>query len=165
MMMLRRPALMTRSSRKSECHHDADPFQSQMLDSRMHDRYLADRKREIKEHAAKKRGPIEKIARFFGWHPPRKPGGGGSAAIRAAIEQRERQNRGILDPRTSHFVNTWDLVILFLLLFTTLVTPYEVPPHRSPCVDMRCPDRCCTVLAAGRWCSSRRRAMSPPSSS
>lgn len=53
-----------------------------------------------------------------------KPKKGGS--VRETVEARERKNAGIIDPRTSLFIGNWDLIIMMLLLFTTLITPYEV---------------------------------------
>ena len=46
--------------------------------------------------------------------------------VRKVVQGEQNRNRGIIDPRTSAFIQNWDLAMLLLLLFTALITPYEV---------------------------------------
>ena len=102
---------------------DDEYFKEAGTSEDVHLKYMADRERE---HHTHEKGPIEIIARAFGWHPKREPNTGGDPNVRAFIEKREKLTRGIFDPRSSKFIGNWDLLIMLLLLFTTIVTPYEV---------------------------------------
>jgi hypothetical protein len=118
---------------------------SAVQDSGVHNRFLADRERELARFT-----PLERFARFLGWHPRKVVHNGGSATIRASIEKHQKENQHVLDPRSSTFVNNWDLVILILLIFTMLVTPYEVPPApRRQTTRLRC----CASRRAQRTCT------------
>lgn len=46
--------------------------------------------------------------------------------VRKAVREYEERNRGIIDPRQAGFVQSWDVCMVLLLIFTALVTPYEV---------------------------------------
>ena len=50
----------------------------------------------------------------------------GPEDVRRVVREVQNRNRGIIDPRTSGFIQNWDLAMMLLLLFTALVTPYEV---------------------------------------
>ena len=102
-----------------------DYYQKPNQNDALHNRFLNDREEE-KRKKGNQRSIGERIMRTFGWHPPKKKPSGEPDAIRLFIEAREAANRGIIDPRTSAFVNNWDMVVMVLLFFTTLVTPYEV---------------------------------------
>ena len=100
-------------------------YQSASQNDALHNRYLNDKAEEDRKSGSQ-RSVGEQILRFFGWHPPKKKPSGEPDAVRLFIEARERTNHGIIDPRTSTFVNNWDMIVMILLLFTTLITPYEV---------------------------------------
>ena len=67
-----------------------------------------------------------------GGHEGAQPQGGRSFRVQSAedvrkvVQSEQNRNRGIIDPRTSAFIQNWDLAMLLLLLFTALITPYEV---------------------------------------
>ncbi|KAL1522314.1 hypothetical protein AB1Y20_017306 [Prymnesium parvum] len=44
----------------------------------------------------------------------------------ADMEHRRSQQRFLIDPRTSHYLPYWDGALTFALVFTALITPYEV---------------------------------------
>eukprot|EP00966_Prymnesium_polylepis_P176101 4076225-Prymnesium_polylepis.2 len=43
------------------------------------------------------------------------------------------KDKWLIDPRTSRVMPVWDMIMLMSLLFTTLVSPYEVSaaPHHA----------------------------------
>lgn len=103
---------------------DADTvYQPAQQSDTMHNKYLEDRR---KEQERKNWGPIERLLRSLGWKPKVRESQPTPDSVRAYVEQLERRNKGIIDPRTSTFIGNWDLITLALLLFTVLITPYEV---------------------------------------
>jgi len=89
----------------------------------VHNKYLADRADEEAQYG-RGRGVLGVLIGCLCCSPSehRVEQGG----IRLQVERRERRNSGIIDPRTSLFISNWDLFVMWLLLFTTLVTPFEV---------------------------------------
>lgn len=102
---------------------DDSVYQPASQADEMHDKYLEDRRRELEQ---KGWGPMEKLARSLGWVPKKRFGDERPDDVRLWVQQLEAQNKGIIDPKTSGFIGNWDLITLTLLLFTVLITPYEV---------------------------------------
>ena len=70
---------------------DDEYFKEAGTSEDVHLKYMADRERE---HHTHEKGPIEIIARAFGWHPKREPNTGGDPNVRAFIEKREPKFTG-----------------------------------------------------------------------
>ena len=87
----------------------------------IHNQYLDDRKKE-----QEKVSYFMQLLKLLGWKPRVSLVANEGLSVREYVEKLEQRNKGIIDPRLSHFIGNWDLVTLGLLLFTTLITPYEV---------------------------------------
>ena len=86
----------------------------------IHNKYLSDRQLE-RDHVSL----FSQLCLALGWKPSA-PRMDDSKTVREYVEKLEKRNKGIIDPRVSQFIGNWDLITMALLLFTTLITPYEV---------------------------------------
>ena len=62
------------------------------------------------------------------------------ARIQTSVHAKTKRGRGwIIDPRTNHVIAYWDLVATLALVFTAIVTPYEIGflhNYKSPSLDL-----------------------------